>query len=224
MNGLVFPILYLGTILGSIQLHHFVSSALPTPLTKSNQNATLWCLTSFGFLFFTMVGVELQNFVSLDCERGRYLFIFILSFMSKNTFNSSTNIQFSNWHWQELCGWKWGSLWQIVSWGTPGPEGPSIPLKLPSRDFVGKPAQWGGSCHQLTQEIPVIRKLCQLRHFSLITESHKTSWPSQYHCWCESEKHKRMIEGTGFTQGKLLIMYFYANKRRQNNFHEDVDH
>lgn len=109
-----------------------------TPLTKSNQNAPLWYQTSFGFLFFffTMDGVEMQNFVSLNCERGRYLSIFIFSFISKHTFNSLTNIQFSNWHWQELCGWKWGSSWPIVSWGTPGPAGPSIPLKPSYRDFV----------------------------------------------------------------------------------------
>lgn len=115
----------------------FLCSSYLTPSTKSTPNAPLWCWISFGFLFFlTMVGVELQNFVSLNCKRGRYLFIFIFSFMSKNTFNSSTNIHFSSWHWQELCGRKWGSSWQIVSRGTPGPAGPSIPLKLPSRDFV----------------------------------------------------------------------------------------
>lgn len=137
---LVFPILYLGAILESIQLHHFVSSALPTwPLWQSPIKMHLCDVKhhlDFFFFFFTMDGVEMQNFVSLNCERGRYLSIFIFSFISKHTFNSLTNIQFSNWHWQELCGWKWGSSWPIVSWGTPGPAGPSIPLKPSYRDFV----------------------------------------------------------------------------------------
>lgn len=111
-----------------------------------------------------------------------------------------------------------------MSWGNLGLERPLTPFTLHSRDSVSLPSEVAPAPHTGNPNLQENVDCADYFAFhSLLSTTRHCSLP-RVTVRCELDIHEMMIEGTVLTQGKLLIMYFYANKKRQNNFHEDGDY